>query len=107
MAANANSYSVGAFNQEKALIGALSLIMKNDCETDGSSAALMMVWRRMYKHRTALFYTAAVFTLLLLGSLVTEHGGPSDQTSSGGGQASMTILPSEAQSGFIRENLLK
>ena len=40
---------------------------------------------RMYKHRTALFYTAAVFTLLLLGSLVTEHGGPSGQTSSGRG----------------------
>ena len=85
---------VGAFNQENALVGAFSENVKNDCETDGSSAALMMVWRRMHKHRTALFYTAAVFTLLLLGSLLTEHGGSSEQTSSGRGQASMTILPS-------------
>ena len=27
---------VGAFNQEKALVGALSVIVKTDCETDGS-----------------------------------------------------------------------
>ena len=35
---------VGAFNQEKALVGALvgafSVIMETDCETDGSSAAI-------------------------------------------------------------------
>ena len=30
----------GAFNQEKALVGAFSVIVKTDCETDGSSAAL-------------------------------------------------------------------
>ena len=30
---------VGAFNQEKALVWAFSVIVKNDCETDGSSAA--------------------------------------------------------------------
>ena len=42
------SYSVlnvksllGAFNQEKALIGAFSVIVKTDCETNGSSAALV------------------------------------------------------------------
>ena len=29
----------GAFNQEKALEGAFSIIVKIDCETDGSSAA--------------------------------------------------------------------
>ena len=27
---------VGAFNQEKALVGAFSVIEKTDCETDGS-----------------------------------------------------------------------
>ena len=27
---------VGAFNQEKALVGALSVIVKSDCETDGA-----------------------------------------------------------------------
>ena len=27
---------VGAFNQEKALVGAFSVIVKIDCETDGS-----------------------------------------------------------------------
>ena len=27
---------VGAFNQEKALVGAFSVIVKTDCETDGS-----------------------------------------------------------------------
>ena len=31
---------VGAFNQEKALVEAFSVIVKTDCETDGSSAAL-------------------------------------------------------------------
>ena len=31
---------VAAFNQEKALVGAFSVIVKTDCETDGSSAAL-------------------------------------------------------------------
>ena len=34
---------VGAFNQEKALVGAFSMIVKTDCETDGSSIALLMV----------------------------------------------------------------
>ena len=32
---------VGAFNQEKALVGAFSVIVKTDCETNGSSAALV------------------------------------------------------------------
>ena len=27
---------VGAFNQEKALVGAFSVIVKPDCETDGA-----------------------------------------------------------------------
>ena len=31
---------VGTFNQEKALVGAFSVIVKPDCETDRSSAAL-------------------------------------------------------------------
>ena len=33
---------VGAFNQEKALVGAFSVIVKTDWETDGSSAALVL-----------------------------------------------------------------
>ena len=32
---------VGAFNQEKTLEGAFSVIVKTDCETDGSSTALL------------------------------------------------------------------
>ena len=31
---------VAAFNQEKALVGAFSVIVKTDCETDGSFGAL-------------------------------------------------------------------
>ena len=31
---------VAAFNQEKALVGAFTVIVKTDCETDGSSEAL-------------------------------------------------------------------
>ena len=33
---------VGAFNQEKALVAAFSVIVKTDCETDGWSAALVL-----------------------------------------------------------------
>ena len=33
---------VGAFNQEKALVGAFSVIVKTECETDGSFAALIL-----------------------------------------------------------------
>ena len=32
---------VAAFNQEKALVGAFTVIVKTDCETDGSSKALL------------------------------------------------------------------
>ena len=32
---------LGAFNHEKALAGVFSVIVKTDCETDGSSAALL------------------------------------------------------------------
>ena len=34
---------VGAFKQEKALVGAFSVIVKTDCETDGSLTALIFV----------------------------------------------------------------
>ena len=33
---------VGAFNQEKAIVRAFSVIMKTGCKTDGSFAALVM-----------------------------------------------------------------
>ena len=32
---------VGTFNEEKALVGAFSVIVKTDCETDESYAALV------------------------------------------------------------------
>ena len=35
-------FSIAAFNQEKALVGAFIVIVKTDCETDGSSAALFL-----------------------------------------------------------------
>ena len=34
---------VGAFNQEKVLVGDFSVIVKTDCETDGSFTALVPV----------------------------------------------------------------
>ena len=34
---------VGPFNQEKVLVGVFSVIVKTNCETDGSSAALVNV----------------------------------------------------------------
>ena len=34
---------VDAFNQEKALVGAFSVIVKTDCETDGSFTALVSI----------------------------------------------------------------
>ena len=38
---------VGVIKQEKALVGAFSMIVKTDCETDGSSVALLGCgWRR-------------------------------------------------------------
>ena len=39
---------VGAFNQEKALLGAFSVFVKTDCETDGalhSTALVLSVFR--------------------------------------------------------------
>ena len=34
----------GTFNQNKALVGAISLIVKTEYETDGSSAGLIITW---------------------------------------------------------------
>ena len=34
---------VATFNQEKALVGAFSVIVKTDCETDGSFTALVSI----------------------------------------------------------------
>ena len=42
---------VATFNQERALVGAFSLIVKTDCETDGSSAALVKAQLTMQKRR--------------------------------------------------------
>ena len=35
---------VGAFNQEKALVGAFSVIVKTDCGTDGSFYSTNLIW---------------------------------------------------------------
>ena len=40
---------VGAFNQEKALVvGAFSVIVKTDCETDGSFYSTLIVTMLLY-----------------------------------------------------------
>ena len=44
---------VGPFNQEKALVGAFSVIVKTDCETDGSFLALAS-WNTFYHFIIAL-----------------------------------------------------
>ena len=41
---------VGAFNQEKALVGAFSVIVKTDCETDGSFYGILHI----FPHLTTL-----------------------------------------------------
>ena len=48
---------VGAYNQEKALVGAFSVIVKTDCETDGSFYSTSIMFekvqnRNMLKHLT-------------------------------------------------------
>ena len=45
---------VGPFNQQKALVGATSVIVKTDCETDGSSAALVKRLQLVPKHHPRL-----------------------------------------------------
>ena len=48
---------VGAFNQEKALVGAFSVIVKTNCETDGLSAALVVkAWSQTLLKRSACGY---------------------------------------------------
>ena len=44
---------VGAFNQEKALVGAFSVIVKTDCGTDGAlhSTTTYIVQRRLAHHQ--------------------------------------------------------
>ena len=37
---------VGTFNQEKALVGAFSVIVKTHCETDGAYTALVVAKAR-------------------------------------------------------------
>ena len=44
---------VGPLNQEKALKGIFSVIVKTDCETDGSSAALVTTVTRCHAVRAA------------------------------------------------------
>ena len=56
---------VGPFNQEKALVGAFSVIVKTDCETDGSSAARLLAHpQKLYSrvlHSTAKQMQSAIY----------------------------------------------
>ena len=55
---------VGAFNQEKALVGAFSVIVKTGCGTDGAlhSTSLYTVWRDVDQRKTKLaVHAAAVY----------------------------------------------
>ena len=52
---------VGAFNKEKALVGAFSVIVKTDCETDGSFYTL----QHYLKPVSVAGLTAAVMRLTL------------------------------------------
>ena len=57
-----------AFNQEKVLVGAFSVIVKTDCETDGLYAALLLA----VVFGLVLIYTVAVYHLAALAGLVTS-----------------------------------
>ena len=46
---------VGAFNQEKALVGAFSVIVKTDRETDGSSEGLLQTDTHQHFNIISLF----------------------------------------------------
>ena len=58
---------VGAFIQEKALMGAISMIVKTDCETDESSAARLLPHpQKLYSrvlHSTAKQMQSAIYFL--------------------------------------------
>ena len=67
---------VGAFNQEKTPVRAFSLIMKTNCDTDGSSAALMKVVSCLVSLAGWLCLALAPhLPLLLLGRLLCGLGG--------------------------------
>ena len=51
---------VGTFNQEKVLVGAISMIVKTGCETDGSSAALVKRLQLVPKHHPRPMMTASM-----------------------------------------------
>ena len=53
---------VGAFNQEKALVGAFSLIVKTDCETDGALHSTSGYW-------------LCLLNVVLLGSVHSSQSG--------------------------------
>ena len=53
---------VGAFNQEKALVGAFSVIVKTDCETDGSFSALGITDLGSAHRCSPATFLSAVFT---------------------------------------------
>ena len=67
---------VAVFNQEKVLEGAFSVIMKTNCDTDGSSAALMKVVSCLVSLAGWLCLALAPhLSLLLLGRLLCGLGG--------------------------------
>ena len=71
---------VRAFNQEKALVGAFSVIVKTDCETDVSSTALIVTrgmsrsWQRSAKASPAQMLVTDYVLLSLLGFYTPIYG---------------------------------
>ena len=65
---------VGAFNQEKALVGAFSVFVKTDYETDGSSAALLVTRHMVAARRIRAGETVMEDTPLTFGPLSSSGG---------------------------------
>ena len=51
---------VGAFNQDKALVGAFSVIVKTDCKTDGLSAALKKIMFGHWRFNSILLFQKSI-----------------------------------------------
>ena len=66
---------VGAFNQEKALVGALSVIMKTDCETDGSIYSTTPLPLLSATRHGAVFKNSSGFTgnWIILHIYISSH----------------------------------
>ena len=72
---------VGAFNQEKALVGAFSVIVKTDCETDGGVPSPLFIHAdtaaTRHKGSASRVNLRAIFTLyyVITASMLPLTGG--------------------------------